>query len=362
MKVMNVAIVGAGLAGLATAAALNRSGHDVTVFEQADGLRASGLAINLWSNATSLLPAFGIPAERIPGEPFSRLLVRASGRDVTAIELPARGLAHVNVERAELLNALAATLPQGTVVYGVRCADARELADDHDLVVVADGANSALRPAVAGRPGRRWTWMVWQARVTADLPEIPAGAGAAVARAGFFSGIYRLPGQRITWFVEQPGRKPGDGPQILRGLRDDEDPVLRAVARATPPEDWIEWRAQDLRPPRRLHADNIVLAGDAAHAMLPTLGQGACQSLEDAAVLAAAIAVGGSLEQALRRYEAARARRVRRIVALARASALGRRPNLVTRALPDAMMARLIALAGGPLLRRLARPDIAAAD
>jgi 2-polyprenyl-6-methoxyphenol hydroxylase-like FAD-dependent oxidoreductase len=79
MRHMRIAIVGAGLAGLATAAAFTRAGHDVTVFEQADGLRASGLAINLWSNATSLLPAFGIPADRIPGEPFSRMVWRASG-------------------------------------------------------------------------------------------------------------------------------------------------------------------------------------------------------------------------------------------------------------------------------------------
>jgi salicylate hydroxylase len=47
---------GAGLAGLATAAAFRRAGHEVAVFEQAGELRASGLAINLWSNATSLLP------------------------------------------------------------------------------------------------------------------------------------------------------------------------------------------------------------------------------------------------------------------------------------------------------------------
>lgn len=75
---MNIAIVGAGLAGLAAGAAFSRAGHEVTVFEQADGLRASGLAINLWSNATSLLPSFGIPAARIPGEPFARMACRTS--------------------------------------------------------------------------------------------------------------------------------------------------------------------------------------------------------------------------------------------------------------------------------------------
>lgn len=353
---MRIAIVGAGLAGLATAAAFSRSGHTVTVFEQADGLRASGLAINLWSNATSLLPALGIPAERISGESFSRMLLRVSGREVAAMELPAQGLPHVNVERAELLNALAATLPHDAVNYGVRCTDVRELADDHDLVVVADGANSALRPTVAGLPGRRWAWTVWQACVTADLPQVPAGTGASIFRPGTFSGIWRLRGGRITWFVEQPERAPGDGEQLLRELRDDRDPVLRALAEATPTDEWIEWRTEDVWPRRTLHRGNVVLVGDAAHAMLPTLGQGACQSIEDAAVLAAAVAAEDGLDQALRRYAAIRVPRVRRIVALTRAGALSRRSSVVSRAVPSVMAARQMALAGGPVLRRLTRP------
>jgi 2-polyprenyl-6-methoxyphenol hydroxylase-like FAD-dependent oxidoreductase len=183
---MEVAIVGAGLAGLATAAAFSRAGHGVRVFEQADGLRASGLAINLWSNATSLLPAFGIPASRIPGEPFSRMVMRASGREVASMELPPRGLPHVNVERAELLNALAAQLPAGAIAYGQRCSDVATLAGDHDLVVVADGAQSALRPAVTRPPRKRWTWTVWQACITADIAEVPAGAGVSLIRPGLF--------------------------------------------------------------------------------------------------------------------------------------------------------------------------------
>ena len=318
---MRVAIVGAGLAGLSAGAALGRAGHEVTVFEQADGLRASGLAINLWSNATTLLPGFGIPADRIPGEPFSRMAIRAAGREVASMELPARGLPHVNVERAELLSALADALPSGAIRYGVRRTDVRELAADHDLVVVADGVHSAFRSAVASPPRKRWTWTIWQATVTADVPEVPSGAGASVIRPGFFSGIWRLSAGKVTWFAEQPGREPGKGAELLRELAGDEDPVVRELARATAPEQWTEWRTEDLRPGRTLHRGNVVLTGDAAHAMLPTLGQGACQSLEDAAALAAAIAAEDRLDQALRRYDAMRVRRVRRLVALTRIGA-----------------------------------------
>lgn len=357
---MHMAIVGAGLAGLATAAAFSRAGHEVKVFEQADRLRADGLAINLWSNATSLLPAFGIPAPRIPGEPFSRMLLRASGHEVASMDLPARGLPHVNVERADLLSALAANLPSGAITYGVRCTDTAALASDHDLVVVADGASSALRQAVTRPPRRRWTWTVWQACVTADPPGIPAGAGVSVIRPGLFAGIWRLPGGRCTWFAEQPERKPGHGRQLLQELRDDGDPVLRALAQDTPEDKWTEWQAQDMWPRRTLHRGNVVLAGDAAHAMLPTIGQGACQSLEDAAALAAAVAAEDTLDRALQRYEAVRVPRVRRIVALARAGAVSRRPSAASRAMPAAAAARMMALSGGPVLRRITRPTVAA--
>jgi 2-polyprenyl-6-methoxyphenol hydroxylase-like FAD-dependent oxidoreductase len=353
---MRVAIAGAGLAGLATAAALSRAGHEVAVFEQADGLRASGLAINVWSNATTLLPGFGIPADRIPGEPFSRMLMRAAGRDAACAELPPAGLPHVTVERAELLSALADVLPPGTVRYGTRCDDVGELAAAHDLVVIADGAHSSLRAAVAAPPRRRWGWTVWQASFDADLPGIPAGACTAFIRPGFFSGIYRLGGNRVTWFAEQPSRKPGEGRQLLRELADDQDPVMRGIARATPPQHWTEWRAQDLWPGRTFHRGSVVLAGDAAHAMLPTLGQGACQAIEDAAALAGAIAASDNLDQALRSYDTARIRRVRAMVALSRIAAMARRPNPAGRAIPGVLEARLTAAAGGSLLRRISRP------
>jgi hypothetical protein len=160
------------------------------------------------------------------------MLVRAAGRQIGVMDLAPAGLAHVTVERAEVLTALAGVLPPRSVSYGVRCEDVGELAGDHDLVVIADGAHSLLREAVAPTSGRRWRWTVWQACVTADLPELPAGAGLGVMRQGMFVGIFRLGGGRLTWFVELPGRNPGNREQLFCELSQDQDPCC---ARLPPP-------------------------------------------------------------------------------------------------------------------------------
>jgi 2-polyprenyl-6-methoxyphenol hydroxylase-like FAD-dependent oxidoreductase len=354
---VRVAVAGAGLAGLAAAAGLVRHGHDVTVFEQADSLRVSGLALNLAPNATSLLPALGVPADRLPGEPYSRLVLRGGGREMASVRLPAWGTPHVAVERADVLTALADTLPPGIIQCGHRCTDAPTLAACYDLVVVADGTHSVLRRAVTRQPRRRWRWTVWQASTSVEIPLLPPDAGVCVVRPGFFSGIFRLPGGRIAWFAEQPGRPLGTGSEFLAELASDNDPVLRAVAQATAPEQWTEWSAGDMWPPTVWHRGNIVLAGDAAHAALPTLGQGACQSIEDGVALAAAVAEPGCLELGLSRYERDRVRRVRLMTALARAAAVARRPGRTGRMLSASATARLFALTGGPVLRWAARPN-----
>jgi 2-polyprenyl-6-methoxyphenol hydroxylase-like FAD-dependent oxidoreductase len=94
------------------------------------------------------------------------------------------------------------------------------------------------------------------------------------------------------------------------------DPLFRNVSRAA--EDLRLDELLDRPPLTRWGRGPVALLGDAAHPMLPHAGQGAAQALEDAAVLARVLSAGGPLEPALRRYEAERARRTRRTVAMAR--------------------------------------------
>jgi 2-polyprenyl-6-methoxyphenol hydroxylase-like FAD-dependent oxidoreductase len=96
----------------------------------------------------------------------------------------------------------------------------------------------------------------------------------SVLRPGTFVGIWRIGGGRVTWFAEQPARRPGDGARLLADLARDEDPLVRKLAQATSPQQRTEWQARDRWPPRRLHRGNVVLVGDAAHPMLPTRRRG----------------------------------------------------------------------------------------
>jgi hypothetical protein len=133
--------------------------------------------------------------------------------------------------------------------------------------------------------------------------------------------------------------------------------VLRAVGAATRSDQLVEWLAQDGWPGKRLHRDNVLLVGDAAHAMLPTLGQGACQALEDAAELARCIATMPTIKDALRFYQRRRLWRGKLIVGLARVGAVSRRSTIISRAIPEVAAARLLAVGASPIMRQLTKPN-----
>ncbi|MGY1810384.1 FAD-dependent monooxygenase [Blastococcus sp. SYSU D00669] len=334
---MRVAVVGAGVGGLAVAAGLQRSGAEVTVFERAEELRPGGSGLSLWANGFAALDALGLgdAVRAVAGDAPTGLVAGQRRPDGTWLaRTPAAAVAGLRVvHRADLHRVLVGALAGGTLRLGCPV-DAVSAAGDEvvhgggterfDLVVAADGIASRVRAGWPGDPGRRYSgYAAWRG-VTAAPVDLLGGAGETWGR-GLRFGIAPLADGRVYWFAvaSMPARtaiadEHGEVRRLFGGWH---DPVPALVA-ATPPDAVTRLDIDDLaRPLPTFRRGRCVLLGDAAHAMTPDLGQGANQALEDAATLVRLVQ-GGDLDAALGAYDRLRRPRTQRIAR--RARALGR--------------------------------------
>jgi 2-polyprenyl-6-methoxyphenol hydroxylase-like FAD-dependent oxidoreductase len=188
-------------------------------------------------------------------------------------------------------------------------------AEPADLLIGADGINSAIRTQLHGERKPRYAgYTTWRGLL--DFPEdlAPSGHARKLWGPGRRFLYYRVGAGRLYWLALTRARAAGvDEPGAARAAvlghhRDWETPVPEMIE-ATP-EDAIERvDIADHRPLRRWGAGRVTLLGDAAHAMTPNMGQGACQAIEDAIVLARCLREGDGITGALRAYEAERRKR-----------------------------------------------------
>ncbi|MFH8366940.1 FAD-dependent oxidoreductase [Streptomyces sp. NPDC018031] len=360
----HVVIIGAGVGGLALAGTLTRhSDCRVTVLERAPELRARGLGLTIWPNATAAMRKAGFLeyAEKV-SEPISRTTVSTNkGRLLTTVDMAGfaarAGFPLLCVTRPELLQALAdasgVDVRFGAEVVRVTPDGTVELVGGEtlrgDVVVGADGANSTVRDFLrTPQPGDDLTWRTigWQGVVPRALHGIemrlifgPTGA----------AGTLGLPGNRTYWFVQAPNGHTGREP-----LPDTASwaPVIREVVAETAPE--LVWRDgfQDRPPVAGWGRGRVTLLGDAAHTMLPSLGQGACMAIEDAVLLGLKLSSAEDPVAALRAYEAARHPRVHKMYLTARRAARMQRTNPAIR---DRVLA-LVPRAFGRVITDQGRP------
>lgn len=328
------AIVGGGIGGLAAAIALRDIGYDTTVFERATPLREVGAGISLWSNAMTALECLGVAdavRERALPDLKGGIYDQRGGRIVT-LEQPelAQKFGNYNImlHRAELHELLLDAVGRPNLRLGATLTGIAPTSDgarawfedgsevEAELIVGADGLHSVVRAQLHGDTKPTYAgYTAWRAIVAFPheglLPGESWGAGARFGRVPMSDG-------RVYWFATRnaPEGVQNDGDakeELLEVFGSWHDPI-RALIRATDEHAILRNDIYDRPPLRSWSRGHITLLGDAAHPMTPNLGQGACQALEDAVVLARCLRNEPTVPAALAAYEAARRQRTSAIV------------------------------------------------
>lgn len=326
---MNIAIIGGGIGGLATAIALLKQGFNVQVYERAQALRPIGAGLTLTPNGLNSLDTIQpgiVELLKQAGSQLNTLILKRSTGEAIAstpiTTLQRYGQPLLNIQWSRLQAILASALPPDMIHLNHRCIgfeqhDSRvevhfEDGIVHsDLLIGADGLNSIIRqvligdglPVYAGR-------MSWRAVVqyphkllsanTSTLITGPDGKNILLIDVGeghtFWSAGALLADDSVCQSATETQAR------VAELFAEWVDPV-EAIIKATPADDIVKRPICDKTPLQRWSKGRVTLLGDAAHPVVPSLGQGANTAFEDAHELAECLAHAPSIEAALKAYE-----------------------------------------------------------
>ena len=345
-----IAIVGGGLGGLAAAHAFNAFGLRAEVFEAAPALGEIGAAVNTSPNATKALQAIGLGEKiaavaNVSPDIFTRNMQTGEPLEFNdRRKEPLRyGAPHYTFHRADLIEALASSLDSASIHLGHRLAAIEErgasvvltfangAAFEADAVIGADGVRSVIRHALYGDDNPTYTGqMVWRALLKGgDVPPAvlePNGHVQWVGPGCHFIAYYLRGTEAVNivtqedtdkWVAEGWSTR-GDPDEMRLSFPNPEPRLETLLSIVTQCSKWGLFT----RPlTENWGRGRIQLIGDAAHAMLPNAGQGACQAFEDAYVLARWLAAERDPVEAFRNFRRVRIPRVHAIQRLSIANA-----------------------------------------
>jgi 6-hydroxynicotinate 3-monooxygenase len=349
----NIAVIGAGIGGLALAGLLMRRGAQVTVYEQANQFQRIGAGIQMSPNAMRVLRALGLEPQ-LRREAFAPQAWVArhwnSGEYLSELTFGAEaerryGAPYLLMHRGDLHAALASAVPPEHIVFdkklvgldregaGVNLGFADGTRIWADAAVGADGVHSLVRETLLG-------------------PEKPVFTGRVAHRTVFPAGLlgdFRVDGCTKWWgpdrhIVIYPVNSRGDEVyfvtsvpdpdwdveswsargetaevrQALTGFHDDVQRVLDACPGVH------KWALFERDPLPFWAQGRVVLLGDACHPMTPYMAQGAANALEDAAVLCRCLTEIDDVAAAFQSYQATRLERTARVQLTSRQNTWGK--------------------------------------
>jgi len=350
-KKLSVAVIGAGLGGLAAAATLRRIGIDVRIYEQAAQFSRIGAGIQMMPNAMKVLRMLGIEAtlRDIAFAPHSHLnRVWDTGEVTRELPMPEDlfGAPYLCMHRGDLHEALASVLPDGVIQHGKKLVGLEQAAErvtmrfadgtrvEADAVIGADGVHSRVREIIVGpdAPIHRGR-IAYRAVFPASLM---GGRDLGPSRTKWWgidrhiviyyttrarSEVYFVTSvpEPAEWLTVESWSARGDM-EDLRAAYEGFHADVVAILDACPA--CHKWAILEREPLPRWSEKRVALLGDACHPMTPYMAQGAATAIEDAAILARCLGGvdGDGVEHAFRRYEAHRKPRTSRIQAISSAN------------------------------------------
>ena len=339
MKPLNVLIVGAGIGGLTHALCMSRAGHRVTILEANPSVEFLGAGIQISPNATKVLQSIGLGPElaRVATVPeYASFRHWRTGACIHQSRLGSAinerfGAPYYHLLRSDLMRLLVDVVAQDAridLIYGVkalgfevkgdavsvRSPDARFTGQ---VLVGADGIHSSIRQGLFGEQMPRFTGQVaW--RFLAPAARLDPSAVAPGVTAWWGPGqhfVHYLVGQgqwvncvcvlESTQWAQESWVQRGEVAAVAEDFKG-WHPSLASLIKAADASEVYKWTLFDRPEMPSWGAGPVTLLGDACHATLPFMAQGAAMAIEDAAVLSRCLREGSEVRASLKQYEALR--------------------------------------------------------